>query len=158
MLSDMFRRIENNNRLLNRPLNILENTNESSMPDRFVANEQNNREVIINDSDNRPNDLTDLEYKELNDEKTENIHNIPSHQSEFTSSARQPIEENTIERLVDVVKNVISTTNIKPPNFTSTTRVGYRKIKNFIRNITKVWLTQNEVDKFVKEFNRNPSN
>ena len=41
----------------------------------------------------------------------------------------------------------------KHPDFSNLTKTGYRKIKNYIHNITGVWLSQAEIDLFVTEIN-----
>jgi hypothetical protein len=121
----------------------------SEPPNRFVPSNQHRREIHLRDE--APAEPTDVTNSTNNyEEKKTSIVN-PQRPHHNTVLPRTVLNESMIKQLVQSVKRVINTTNIKSPDFALTTRVGYRKIKNFIHNITKVWLTQAEIDFFVRE-------
>lgn len=105
----------------------------------------------------------------IDDEKTETSINpisiftsLINNSSSLTSQPAPSINRNhssmmsndIIKGLAGTVFKIINEKMINPPDFSSTTRVGYKKIKNFVHNLTKIWLHKNEIDVFVNEINR----
>lgn len=60
------------------------------------------------------------------------------------------LNEITIKNLVVCIKNLKNQGRIFPPDMTNTSRKGLKKIKNFIHNITKVWLNYEEIKQFCR--------
>jgi hypothetical protein len=121
---------------------------DTNQPQRFIVNEHNRRDVLIqsNDTNNTPAD----------DNETVNSEHIIqplAHATSLSTNQRKPISAEIIKKLSVCVYKTIRTTSIKPPNFSNRSRTGYRKIKNFIHNLVKVWLSQDEINTFITEFN-----
>jgi hypothetical protein len=109
------------------PMPVQQSVQPPSETSRFVVDEKAPREVYETTETNETPDTGD----------TEDAH--PS---------RNSITPHTLSRLARIVFDILSTTAMKAPNFTNKTRKGMRKIKNFIFNITRVWLTNDEVETF----------
>lgn len=121
-------------------ISIPTSIDDTDPPARFTVDERSHREVM--ETQALPPELSPHE-------ETKELINLP-HQTSIAPQ-RNNIQESTIKRLAANVKHILDTTSLRAPDFTNTTRSGYRKIKNFIKNITKVWLTQEEIDVFTKE-------
>lgn len=61
-------------------------------------------------------------------------------------------DEANIKKLSLIVKKAIEENELKHPNFKVKSRANYKRIKNFVHNITKVRLNDDEVDMFVVQF------
>jgi hypothetical protein len=121
---------------------------ETEPPLRFIVNDRNNREVFIHNND----EVIDTEATEVS--SSPNIQPAPSHSVVLSINQRNPVSNDIIMNLSAHIYNIITTTAIRPPNFNNINRTGYRKIKNFIHNLTKVWLNQSEINSFIVELNR----
>ena len=120
---------------------------ETEPPDRFVVNDRNAREVLIHQ--NPPDDIPP------DDSVNDNLAQpVPSHPTLVSNLQRRGNSDETIRTTARSVYNSITTTAIRPPDFTNHNRAGYRKIKNFVHNLTKVWLSQAEIDKFLVELDK----
>ena len=64
---------------------------------------------------------------------------------------RQQNSELEIDRAVNSVFNVLTTTKAKPPNWDNTNRRGIEKIKNFVKTNSRIWLRKDQVPIFVKK-------
>jgi hypothetical protein len=122
---------------------------DSEPPARFIVNERNSREVLIHQ--NPQTDIT-IDSQPIDDNL--NVRSVPSHHTSISNVQRCGVSEESIIMAARCVYNTISSTAIRPPDFTNTTRSGYRKIKNFIHNLTKFWLSQAEIDKFLIEIDK----
>lgn len=148
---------------------------ESIVPPRFVEHRNTIREVNITDEvpvDNSPR-ISNAEVKENKNEAHEtNTDHKDDNKNNYTdehkvtglpraSSVKQPVSGSTIERLATHVHNLLKNTKTKSPDFTNLTKSGYRKIKNYIHNITGVWLSQDEIAMFLdvlKDLNKSDIN
>lgn len=126
-----------------------DNNEETHPPERFRVNARANREVI-----EQPNYTSEQppspSQSELNAEQQEDVAGHP-HVTQVSISRRLPVNINMIKTLSLTIHTLLHNTTLRPPNFNSKTRSGYRKIKNFVHNITKVWLSNQEIDTFVQE-------
>jgi hypothetical protein len=77
---------------------------------------------------------------------------VPNIQS--TDRVRNAVTSETIARLAQHIYTLMVTGKTRNPNFTDVTKTGYRKIKNYIHNITHVWLSHQEIDAFIVELNK----
>jgi hypothetical protein len=122
---------------------------DSEPPTRFMVNERNPREVLIHQ-----NPQTDITLDVSSSDVNTNVRLVPSRTASIGNMRRCGVSDESIITAARCVHNSISTTVIRPPDFTNTTRSGYRKIKNFVHNLTKIWLSQSEIDKFLIEINK----
>lgn len=66
---------------------------------------------------------------------------------------RQPVDLQTIKRLASTISSMIKQNKTRPPNFENKTKHGYSKTRNYIHNLTKVFLSYEEIDTFIDELN-----
>ena len=131
-----------------------ENIGDSEIPKRFEINGNINREVLI--SDNNTNYIENYnipiigQNNEINNVEEKIVMN-PSHIIQLLDTCR--LSEDTIKNITEKIYNNIKNTKVRPPNFNNYSRSGYRRIKNFIHNITRTWLNQKEIDIFIREIN-----
>lgn len=117
------------------------NSDESDPPIRFVVNDREQREVLHTDNTN------------ITLPSIINTVPAPTHPTTLASQQRVGRSQESINTVARAVHLGITNTSVIPPDFSNHTRRGYRKIKNFIHNLTKVWLTHSETDMFISAFN-----
>lgn len=116
---------------------------ESPQPERFMVNDRDPREIHESQPTNTTETKSDIDEKE--------VVSPPSHSTELNT---RPIKsQEIIKTLAAKIFNTIKIKKVRPPNFNNLTRTGYRKIKNFVHNITRVWLAQAEIDSLLTELN-----
>ncbi|NDB59384.1 hypothetical protein EB001_13180 [bacterium] len=69
-----------------------------------------------------------------------------------TKTDRNNIPIETIDVIVQKIGSLIKQKKTIAPSF-SKPRINYKKIKNYIHNITKIWLSRSEIDYFIEEIN-----
>jgi hypothetical protein len=114
----------------------LNSNDDSGPPNRFVVNQQNGREVLIQNNTGGEADTN----------QTQSVNS-----SEVGNMNRIGVNIEQIRVIAQTVHRSITGTKLRPPNFNNRSRTGYRKNKNFIYSLTKVWLNQSEIDSFIKE-------
>jgi hypothetical protein len=162
-------------------LNLDGNLHETELPARFTESRTSNREIYITNAEDTPNNLNNLpnrltdnmhdnEQKRENttEQKRENTREryitgdlsdvYPSPDVQYSSLPRVALERNSVskETIVSLAKHIhrmIVDCKTKAPDFNNITKVGYRKMKNYIHNITSVWLSQEEINIFIDEIN-----
>jgi hypothetical protein len=147
---------ENTENENNTEYNTEDNEEETEPPQRFTVNDRTEREILEH-SDYTAGEAIDAEHTSPTNLETKEQHPILSSQPHATSLSierRLPVTPNIIATMVLTIDSILRTTNTRPPNFNSRTRSGYRKIKNFIHNITKIWLSHTEINLFTTELNR----
>lgn len=116
---------------------------ESPQPERFIVNDRDPREIHESQPTNTTETKSDIDEKE--------VVSPPSHSTELNT--RSIKSQEIIKTLAAKIFNTIKIKKVRPPNFNNLTRTGYRKIKNFVHNITRVWLAQAEIDSLLTELN-----
>jgi hypothetical protein len=109
----------------------MESKSLESKIDRNISNHNS-------ENSNSTSDLTPLDNKyDLEDEP----HQPPS------------VSQSNIKRLANTIHHILrSTPLMRPPSFTLHTRSNYTKIKNFVHNITKVWLNRENIKMLMAEY------
>jgi len=103
---------------------------------RFVENRQGaTREIILNNVEIE-------EPVEVNPTQVANL--------QYLKETNAYIHPRAISNLV----TIISEKTTKPPSFTKKTKSNFKKIKNYIYQHTKLWLTKNEIEIFINEMNK----
>ena len=69
-----------------------------------------------------------------------------------TKTDRNNIPIETIDVIVQKIGGLIKQKKTIAPRFIKP-RINYKKIKNYIHNITKIWLSRSEIDYFIEEIN-----
>jgi hypothetical protein len=135
-------------------------SDDSDPPDRFVANQRDGREVLIQANTTEANtteantteaNTTEANTTEANTTETRRARSV--HSSVVGNMNRIGIHIEQIQGIARKIHRSITDTQLRPPDFNNKSRTGYRKIKNFIYNLTKVWLNQSEIDSFIEELN-----
>lgn len=109
-------------------------------PERFSVNENAPRETVETDAPRVTSDSPHIDQTHI--------------VSQPRNVVQRSLPEATIKSVAANVYAMMANTSVRAPDFTRTTRTGYRKIRNFIHNITKIWLANNEIDAFCVELNR----
>jgi hypothetical protein len=131
---------------------------ETEPPLRFNPNNTAHREIHIYDDANEPQNWVssmpagwdDIPQSRLNDD----IQQSNDNESRPRSTRRRELTHDEIKNMARSVYVVLTTTNVKAPDFTKTTSSGQKKIKNFVNNITKKWLnTGAQIRAFINELN-----
>jgi hypothetical protein len=138
--------LENNQHV--RPINPVrrqDETDESDIPNRFVENHNGARREIFPDE---KNNITQETLPDANQPDTGIVH--PSHIVPIRTA-------NSLELIKKIASNIfelIKSGKTRPPDFKSKTKSSLTKIKNYIHNISRVWLSQSEIELFVSELTK----
>jgi len=123
---------------------IESNDGETEPPPLFLSNEGKLREVHeIKGSGTTNSEMT-------NSEMTTGNPVLPSHPILLSNEQRIVLSNDNLKNIARNICDKVRNNHIKPPNFNNKTRSGYRKIKNFIHNATKLWLSKSEIDILVR--------
>lgn len=102
---------------------------------RFVENRLNAvREIVIQDENN-----TDIPIEQLDMPIEHKISNIQQMRN------CRPSQADKIDEIVNVIYKNIKSRKSKNPDFNKKTKAQYRKIKNYVRGITGVYLSVPEI-------------
>ena len=66
---------------------------------------------------------------------------------------RNRLSVDTIDMLAISIKKRITDQRLTPPDFTLKTKHAYRRIKNFVHNLTQIWLSYDELLLFLYKIN-----
>lgn len=98
-------------------------------------------------------------HEQINESINESINEQNNEQNNIHAQNNTHVQDNnfqlaTIKRLVKVIHELIKYNHISYPNFEDSSRMGTRRLKNFIHNLTKVWLNQESLKLFRQEYAR----
>jgi hypothetical protein len=118
---------------------------ETEPPERFKVDEKGDRTISIF-ADNA---------QQLDEKVPDPLNNIVISPLQHPSSIpnRADLSEETIVTYVKRISDIIAKGKATAPDFHNKTYAGYKKIKNFIHNNTKIWMNQREIDIFVSKLN-----
>jgi len=114
---------------------------DSVVPQRFTIDERTSRIIEELEDEDLPANALHVE------EASPPPHAIPLASVYETNNA-------LLRGLASVINRAVINNHMKPPNFHDRSKKGIRKIKNFIHNITKIWLNVKEVYLFLDEYNK----
>ena len=145
VLSAIDNNVENKNimyRLLNNLGGSLINMAQSNVvrdvEPRFVENRQGaTREIIVNENIAAPVNSINTQVNTLQLLREDTAH----------------INLHLIRSLAASIKEAIAANKTKPPSFTKHSKANYRKIKNYVHHLTKIWLSKKEIEIFICEMN-----
>lgn len=126
-----------------------------NMPNRHNQNDTNVNNIINPRINNRINNRIISHADDLNIildlPELEPINEDHKEAAEIMISIfeqKDTISDDSIRNLAETIRDLKNQGKIFPPDMSNITRKGMRKIKNFIHNITKVWLNQQELKLF----------
>lgn len=119
---------------------------ESEMPERFREVRTGPREVIMNPSTRTDDTNVDVDVSVPDSTESKQIIATLPH---IASRQNPPINREILIKLASHINQLIITGKTRHPDFTNLNKSGYRKIKNYIHNITGMWLSQEEINMFV---------
>jgi hypothetical protein len=88
-----------------------------------------------------------LQCCNIEEEAKESITYLANH-----TQSNNTIDEKFIDSLVVSIHTLVVEKKIPTPNFNSTTQKNKNKIKNFIHNLTQVWLKNDELLYFISKW------
>ena len=127
---------------------------ETEIPERFEEVQGRRREILIpvpesGIDETKTAETTNTETNSATGTETGGIRVVST--LPHANLSRRSIGIDAIKGLASHIHKLIITKRTKHPDFTNLTKTGYRKIKNYIHNVTSVWLSQEEIDLFVAE-------
>jgi hypothetical protein len=103
---------------------------------------------------NRLNIDTNSLLKRVGGILTNQLKQISPQQISFITK-RNRLSLETINMLADSIKKRILEQKLTPPNFNAKSKQTYRRIKNFVHNLTHIWLSYDELLLFIHRIKDN---
>lgn len=127
------------------PIRRQDESEESEIPNRFVENHSGARREIFPDEKN----IISAEPTPIANTSTEPVVH-PTH----IPPVRNPVPLDIIQKIASNTFDLIKSGKTRPPDFKLKTKSGLTRIKNYIHNISRVWLSHDEIELFITELTK----